>query len=78
MKLCEVVSTKLMAQRLDVLNKNKPKSTRTLIKLLRKRADRRNRKTPDTDQNSIYANHDGMVGYQGPTFKAFIDQGIWR
>lgn len=78
MKLNEVLSAKLLAHRLDVLNKKKPKSTRTLIKLLRKRAERTNRKTPDTKQIEMPAYHDGMAGYQGPSFKAFIDQGILR
>lgn len=72
MKLYEVLDGKVMAQRLDVLNKDKPKSTRTLIKLLKKRAARTDRKTPDTDQISTYANHDGMTGYQGPGFKSFV------
>ena len=78
MKLSEVLDPKVMARRLDVLNKDKPKSTRTLIKLLRSRADRRSRKTPDTKQKNTYANHDAMVGYEPTTLKAFIDQNTWR
>lgn len=76
MKLHEVLDPDVMATRLDVLNKDKSESTKTLIKLLRARANRSNRKTPKTRQISTFANHDGMAGYTGAS-QTFIDQTGW-
>ena len=55
------------------------KDKKIFAKFKKEKAKSRNRKTPDASNLTNYANHDGMVGYQGGlTFKAFIDQGVWR
>lgn len=50
-----------MAKRLDKLNKNKPESTRALIKILKKKSKKDKNST--TDDTTTYANHDAMTGY---------------
>lgn len=76
MKLNEILDGREIANRLDILNKDKRKSAKTLIKLLRQKANRTNRKTQKTKQDSVYANHDALVGYSDPN--SSLDQNVWK
>ncbi len=76
MKLAEILDHDEMAKRLDVLNKNKPKSTKTLIKLMKAKAKKRGAKpTKKTTQTDVYMNNDGLTGY---SHKNTFDQNTWR
>lgn len=77
MKLHEVLDAGVMAHKLDVLNKDKPKSTRTLIRLLKAKSKKRNPRSVDTDQESVNNNADAFAGYTD-SFSSFVDQGVWK
>ena len=68
MKLNEILDDKVLARRLDVLNKDKPKSAVTLIKLLRMRASRSNPRQLKTDPEHTNTNYSGLTGGTGDTF----------
>lgn len=71
MKLYEVLDPGIMAQRLDV-QKNKPKTTRVLIRILKAKAKKRNQPQGSTDQISTNTNPDGMAGYP-PVSQSFLE-----
>lgn len=72
MKLHEILDAGELAHRLDVLNKDKPKSTHTLIKLLRAKANRRNPKRSKTSKWGSWDPFGGMTGYGGNQGKDFV------
>lgn len=56
---------------------NRRATTNTLIKLLRKKADRRNPPKSKTPKHGTWDPFGGMTGY--PSFKGYsVDQAVWR
>jgi len=68
MKLLEILDAGTMADRIDLLSKDKSTSTKAMVKLLRKKANRKNRKSDNTKDIRKQATDDSFSGYSDDSF----------